>query len=127
MYFQLDMPRRNEKHQPISVSKAKKAIADYKKAIARPEGMAELSIFYCEKAFGFLESCSMEDESYFAALIRVYGRSLEFVSSLPPAERATYLERLDKLRSRGRNVGWGVEEEFNSLWYAAALNEQQSE
>jgi len=39
------------------VSKAKKAIADYKKAIGRPDGMAELSIFYCEEAFGFLESC----------------------------------------------------------------------
>jgi hypothetical protein len=115
------------KNQPVSVSKAKKAIADYKKAIGRPEGMAELSIFYCEEAFGFLESCSMEDESYFVALIRMYGRSLEFVSSLPPAERATYLERLDKLRSRGRNVGWGVEEELNSLWYAAALDEQQGE
>jgi hypothetical protein len=51
------------KGQPISVSKAKKAIADYKKAIGRPAGMAELSIFYCEEAFGFLESCSMEDES----------------------------------------------------------------
>jgi len=109
--------------QPVSVSKAKKAIADYKKAIGRPEGMAELSIFYCEEAFGFLESCSMEDESYFAALIRMYGRSLEFVSSLPPAERATYLERLDKLRSRGRRIGWGVEEELNSLWYAAALDQ----
>jgi hypothetical protein len=115
------------KNQPISVSKAKKAIADYKKAIGRPEGMAELSIFYCEEALGFLESCSMEDESYFAALIRMYGRSLEFVSSLPPAERPTYLERLDKLRSRGRNVGWGVEEELNSLWYAAALDEHQGE
>ena len=114
------------KNQPISVSKAKKAIADYKKAIGRPEGMAELSIFYCEEALGFLESCSMEDESYFAALIRMYGRSLEFVSSLPPAERATYLERLDKLRSRGRNVGWAVEEELNSLWYDA-VDEQQSE
>jgi len=33
--------------QPISVSKAKKAIADYKKAIGRTEGLAELSIFYC--------------------------------------------------------------------------------
>jgi len=70
------------KNQLISISKAKKAIADYKKAIGRPEGMAELSIFYCEEAFSFLESCSMEDESYFAALIRMYGRSLEFVSSL---------------------------------------------
>jgi hypothetical protein len=115
------------KNQPISVSKAKKAIADYKKAIGRPEGMAELSIFYCEEAFGFLESCSMEDESYFAALIRMYERSLEFVLSLPPDERATYLERLDKLRSRGRHIGWGVEEEFNSLWYAAALDEPQGE
>jgi hypothetical protein len=76
-------------------------------AIGRPDGMAELSIFYCEEAFGFLESCSMEDESYFAALIRMYGRSLEIVSSLPPAERTTYLERLEKLRSRGWNVGWG--------------------
>ena len=113
------------KRQPISVSKAKKAIADYKKAIGHPNGMAELSIFYCEEAFGFLESCSMEDESYFAALIRMYGRSLEIVSSLPLAGRTTYLERLDKLRSRGRNVGWGVEEELNSLWYAADLDESK--
>jgi hypothetical protein len=93
----------------------------------RPNGMAELSIFYCEEAFGFLESCSIEDESYFAALIRMYGRSLEFVSRLPPAERSTYLERLDKLRSRGRNVGWGVGEEFDSLWYAAALDKHRGE
>ena len=111
------------KGQPVSVSKAKKAIADYKKAIGRTDGMADLSIFYCEEAFGFIESCSMEDETYFAALIRMYGRSLEFLSSLPAAERATYLERLDKLRSRARNVGWGVEEELNGLWYAAALDE----
>ena len=115
------------RNQPISVSKAKKAIADYKKAIGRPEGMAELSVFYCEEAFGFLESCSMGDESYFAALVRMYRRSLEFVSSLPAAERATYLERLDKLRSRRSHVGWGGQDELNSLWYAAALDEQQSE
>jgi hypothetical protein len=89
--------------------------------------MAELLIFYCEEAFGFLESCSIEDESYFAALIRMYGRSIEFVSRLPPAERTTYLDRLDKLRSRGRNVGWAVAEEFNNLWYAAALDEHHGE
>ena len=115
------------KRQRISVSKAKKAIADYKKAIGRPAGMAELSIFYCEEAFVFLESCSMDDEKYFAALIHMYGRSLEIVSSLPPAERSTYLERLGRLRSRGRNVGWVVEEELNSLWYAAALDEHHGE
>jgi hypothetical protein len=114
------------KGQSISVAKAKKAIADCKKAIGRPDGMAELSTFYCEEAISFLESCSMDDEKYFAALIRMYGRSLEIVSSLPLAERSTYLERLGRLRSRGRNVGWVVEEEFNSLWYDA-VDEQHSE
>jgi hypothetical protein len=61
----------------------------------------------------------------FAALIRVYGRSIELVSRLPSADRTTYIERLDKLGSRGRNVGWAVDEEFNGPWYAAALDEHQ--
>ena len=112
------------KNRPISVSKAKKAIADYKKAIGRPEGMAELTIFYCEEAFDFLESCSLEDESYFVALIRMYERSLEFVLSLLPAERANYLGRLDKLRSRGKHVGWGVQDELNDSWHEADLDGQ---
>jgi hypothetical protein len=114
------------KGQPVSVSKARKSIADYNKAIGRPDGIAELSIFYCEEAVGFLESCSMDDERYSAALIRMYGRSLEIVSNLPPAERSAYLKRLDRLRSRGRNVGWVVEEEFNSLWYDAVDEEESN-
>jgi hypothetical protein len=114
------------KGQPISASKAKKAIADYKRAIGRQDGMAELSIFYCEEAIGFLESCNIDDDKYLVALIRMYGRSLEIVSSLPLTERSTYLERLDRLRPRARNVGWVVEEEFNSLWYEA-VDEENSE
>ena len=116
-------PMRN---QPISISKSKKAIADYKKAIGRPEGLAELSIFYCEEAFSFLESCGMEDESYFLALIRMYDRAANFVLSLPHAERGTYVERLNKLRSRAKHVGWDVQDELNDLWYTAGLDEHHS-
>jgi hypothetical protein len=115
------------KGQAVSASKAKKAIADYKKAIGRIEGMVELSIFYCEEAIGFLESCSMERESYVAALVRMYGRSIELVSRLSSAERVIYLERLDKLRSRAKNIGWAVEEEFHSLWCAADLDAYENE
>jgi len=115
------------RNEPISVSKAKKAIADYKRAIGRPDGLAELSIFYCEEAFSFLKSCGMEDESYFVALIRMYDRSLKFALNLPPAERLIYLERLDKLRSRAGHIGWGVEDELNSLWYSADLDSHQSD
>src|SRR5580704_3274370 len=33
-----------------SVTKAKQAIADYKKAIGDPAGVAELMVFFCERA-----------------------------------------------------------------------------
>ena len=41
--------------QSVSISKAKKAIANYKKAIGEPTGLTELSIHYCEESFSFLE------------------------------------------------------------------------
>jgi hypothetical protein len=115
------------KNQPISVSGAKKAIADYQKAIGRPDGLAELSLFYCEEAFSFLESCSLDDEGYFFALIRMYDRSLEFVSQLPRSERTTYLKRLDQLRSRAKHIGWGVQYELNDLWCSADLDGNESD
>jgi hypothetical protein len=68
----------------------------------------------------------MEDESYFVALIRMYDRALTCVSKLPPAERTTYVERLDKLRPRSRHVQWGVEDNLNDLWYAD-LDSHESE
>lgn len=89
------------KGQPVSASKAKKAIADYKKAIGRIEGMVELSIFYCEEAIGFLESCSMESESYVAALVRMYGRSVELVSRLSAYWLPFFL-------NSGRGTSWSA-------------------
>jgi len=112
------------KGEPVSISKAQRAIADYEKAIGRREGLAELAIFYCEVAFSFVEACSFESEKYFVALIRMYDRSVNFVLSLPPAERPNYVERLAKLRSRSKHVGWGVEDELNDRWYVADFDEQ---
>jgi hypothetical protein len=93
------------RNQAVSVLKAKKAIADYRKAIGRPGGL-ELSIFFCEEAFSLVESCSFEDERFFLALIRMYDQAVKLVLKLPPTERRRYVERLDKLRSRGKHVGW---------------------
>ena len=112
------------RNQAISISKAKKAISDYKKAIGRPEGMAELSTFYCEEALDFLESCGVEEEGYFLTLIRMYDRSLKLVLNLPAADRAGYLERLDKLRSRAGGLGWGVQDVLNDSWHEVDLDGQ---
>jgi hypothetical protein len=109
--------------QSVSISKAKKAIADYKKAIGEPAGLAELSIFYCEEAFSFLESCAFEDERYFIALIRMYDQAVNLVLDLPVADRHSYAKRLGNLRSRARPVGWGIDDELNNIWYEAGLGE----
>jgi len=115
------------KGQFVSVSKAKKAIADYKKAIGQPTGLAELSIFYCEEALSFIESCTFEDERFFVALIRMYDRAVQCVLDLPAAERRNFAERLGRLRSRARPVGWGVYDEFNNIWHEGGLDECYNE
>jgi hypothetical protein len=115
------------KNQTASVSKAKKTIADYNKAVGRPEGLAELSIFFCEEAFSFIEGCSFSDERYFVALIRMYDRSVNRVLSLPLGKRRAYVERLDKLRTRAKWVGWGVEDELNAVWHTVDFYEHWNE
>jgi hypothetical protein len=111
--------------QPVSISKAKRAIADYKKAIGEPDGLAELSIFYCEEALSFLESCAFEDERYFVALIRMYDQAVKRVLDLPVAVRQGYAKRLGNLGPRARPVGCGIDDELNSIWYEAGLDEYQ--
>ena len=41
------------RNQDTSASQAKRAIADYRKAVGDPAGLAELMVFYCEQAAGF--------------------------------------------------------------------------
>ena len=51
-----------QRGQTVSVAKAKKALADYRKAIGSMDGIAELSVFYCECAAQLISECSFEDE-----------------------------------------------------------------
>ncbi|MBL8444649.1 MAG: hypothetical protein JNK52_11445, partial [Zoogloeaceae bacterium] len=71
------------KNQDTSVAKAKKAIADYKKAVGHPDGLAELMIFYCEQAAGFSDDIGLQDEGYFDALVRMFEQALKTVRLLP--------------------------------------------
>lgn len=109
--------------RPISVSKAKKAISDYKKAVGKPEGLAELSVFYCEEVFDFLAGCGMDDDGYYDALVRMFAQALKYVLALPQAQQRAFLKRLDRVRQLGQNVGWGVGFDFDELWVEAGLVE----
>ena len=102
--------------QNTSVAKAKKAIADYRKATGLPAGMAELSVFYCEQAADLLSYCGIDDDGYFTALVRMYGQALCLTSNLPAAEKENRLQRLDAVRASFADVGWGVKDAMDELW-----------
>jgi hypothetical protein len=104
------------RNQDISVSKAKKAIADYRKASGLPDGVAELSVFYCEQAARLSAECGFEDEGYFTALVRMFEQALVAVMALAPSHRQQMLERLNSVRSMTDDVGWGVKDDMDEIW-----------
>ena len=90
---------------PISVSKAKKAISDYKKALGKPEDLAELTVFYCEEVFDFLAGCYVDDEGFYDALIRMFEQALKYILALPKPQQPTFLVRLDPLHQPVPHLG----------------------
>ena len=105
------------KGQNVSVAKAKKAIADYRKAVGRAEGVTELCVFYCEEAARLVGDCSLEDEAYYAALVRMFEQGLTRAIELPTEERNKMLKRLDAVRGSLRGIGWGVSDAVNEVWH----------
>jgi hypothetical protein len=103
------------KNQDTSVAKAKKALSDYKKAIGQPEGMAELMVFYCERAAGFSDDVGLQDEGYFDALVRMFEQALKVITMLPEEHRAELLPRLDTVRRISHNFGYGVGDDMDDL------------
>jgi hypothetical protein len=103
------------KNQVYSVAKAKKPIADYKKAVGQPEGLAELMVFFCECAAGFSAEFGLDDEGYLDALVRMFANALKIVTTLPEETRIEFLDRLDAVRRISHNVGYGVGDNMDSL------------
>ncbi len=103
------------RQQDTSVSQAKQAISDYKKAVGDPEGLAELMVFYCERAAGFSSDVGNQDEGYFDALVRTFEQALKLATTLPTNGRDSLLARLDRVRVISHQFGYGVGDDMDSL------------
>ncbi len=103
------------KNQGISIAKAKKAITDYKRAIGQPEGLAELMVFYCERAAGFSADVGMDGDAWFDALLHMIEQALKTIDALPEPLRPQFLERLESVRHTSHNFGYGIGEAMDHL------------
>ncbi len=103
------------KNQDASVAKAKKAITDYKKASGTADGLAELMVFYCERASGFGCDVGLDDVTYLSALVRMFEQALKAVATLPETQRPALWTRLQTVRDRSHDIGYGVGEDMEAL------------
>ena len=103
------------RNQDTSVAKAKQAISSYRKAVGEPAGLAELMVFYCERAAGFCNDIGNQDEGYFDALVRMFEQALKIADQLPAGDRNTLIARLDRVRTISHTLGYGVGDDMDSL------------
>ena len=103
------------KNQATSVAKAKKDITDYKKASGTVDGLAELMVFYCERASGFSCDAGLDDEAYLSARVRMFEQALKAVATLPETQRSALWSRLREVRDRSDDIGYGVGDDMDAL------------
>jgi hypothetical protein len=103
------------RNQDVSVSKAKQAITDYKKAVGEPTGVSELMVSYCEQAAGFCQDIGYQDEGYFNALVRMFEQAIKMVVMLDAKSRDGYMMRLNRVREISHDFGYGVGDDMDYL------------
>ena len=103
------------RNQDTSVSQAKRAISDYKKAVGDPEGLAELMVFYCERAAGFCSDIANDDEGYFDSLVRMFEQAVKLANELSVKRRDELMTRLDRVRVISHKFGYGVGDSMDFL------------
>jgi hypothetical protein len=103
------------KNQSTSVSTARKSIADYKKATGQREGLADLMVFFCERAAGFSNEVGLQDEGYAGALVRMFGHALKVSVTLAVAQRDAMHGRLDAVRRISHDFGYGIGDDMDAL------------
>jgi hypothetical protein len=104
--------------EETSVSRAKRAISNYKKASGNPEGLAELMVYYCELAAGFCRDVDYQDAAYCDALMRMFEQALRTTADAVNSRtvRNRLLGTLDHVRSIGHELGYGIGDDMDVLF-----------
>lgn len=102
-------------NQRQSHPEAKRAVADYKKAVADPAGLVELMVFYCEQAAWFTRQYGNDDEGFYNALLGMFAEALGYAPDLPADQRDGFITRLDAVRDICHHLGYGVGDQMDDM------------
>lgn len=96
-------------NKPIRIAAARKAIAEYKRAIGRTEGegLLELMIYYVECGTALTAEFGDINEAFYSSMESMYDRFLKGLEKVDPVVKESYRDRVCALVNRAGRVGWG--------------------
>ena len=91
-----------------SISRARKALSDYRKARGDDRGLAELCIHYVASGGSFLGWCGMDDEGCNDSMVSVFDQACRHIFRLEGEEREDCIDRLQDAQNLFLSVGYGA-------------------
>lgn len=104
---------------PIQISKAKKLISSYSKAVGDMQGEAELMTYFVECGNDYTLNYGDIDEPFYDALNNMYRNAIEKVLSLPEDQQIEFQKRLKKIMTSASNIGWCYHDMLEEDYYDA--------
>ncbi|CAK6691766.1 hypothetical protein VB734_00355 [Synechococcus sp. BA-124 BA4] len=105
--------------RPLQVAKAKKAVADFCKAVADPIAHADLMLFFLEQGNAFTLEYGDIDTGFYSALVAMARRAAEVICNLPVNLQEPFRERLGEVVRSSSGIGWGYHDDLADICAAA--------
>lgn len=106
-------------NKSIHISKAKKAISSYSKAVGNPVGETELMTYFVECGNKFTVNFGDIDGPFYDALNRMYRRTISKVLTLSEERQNEFKDRLESIMTSSSNIGWGYHDILCDDYYDA--------
>lgn len=107
------------RNRPLQVAKAKKAVADFCKAVADPVAQADLMLFFVEQGNAFTVDYGDIGAGFSTALLTMGRSAVTTISSLPKELQEPFRKRLAEIVRSSSGIGWGYHDELGEIYDAA--------
>ena len=108
-----------QRDRPLQVAKAKKAVADFCKAVAEPMRHAELMVFFLEQGNAFTVEYGDVDAGFYNALLAMARRAAETICVLPHELQQAFRNRFAEVVRSSSCIGWGYHDGLKQIYSAA--------
>ena len=102
----------------VSIRDAAAAITDYQRATGDVSGTVDLMLTFVEAGTEQAVDLGYGDAAYFGALEKRLIAIVKAFDTLPALERANARGRLERVRARARQIGWGFGDVVDDVVHA---------